>query len=737
MIAALSNIQDAALQLAACGCPVFPVHSVDEQGRCSCGSPACSSPGKHPRAGHGVKDATTDSVQIHEWWEQWPDANIGLATGEVSGIIVLDVDPRHGGDRSLEMLEREYGDLPKTVSTRTGGGGRHIFFKIPNVPVSNRVGIEPGLDIRSSNGYVVVPPSTHASGNQYEWESGLSTSDTELAEMPEWLVEICCGTNKNSDEAERNLSDLIRTGVAEGQRNVTAARIAGYYIRRGDWYQKTLDELRAWNRRNKPPLSDDELERVVKSIWRREKRKQSRQKRVQGKHRGIDYNQFPLTDAGNAELFAACYGDRVRYDHKRKQWFIYDGAIWRPDLTGEVKRLAKDCARRRQEAALSIEGEEKRKKHIDWGIKSESEARIESALRLARAEPGIADNGESWDTDTKLLGVKNGILDLRTGELRKGRPEDRVTKMVPLNYDPLAKCPTWIQYLLTVLCDNTALKDYLQRLIGYTLSGETCEQILAILYGKGANGKSVLLNVLAFVLGPYAANTPFNTFELSGRNSIPADLAALQGVRLVTASEVNDGTRFNEARIKAITGQDEITARFMHQNFFTYQPQFTLWLAVNHLPIVRDSSTSFWRRVHVIPFNRTFTPQNMDKDLSRKLKKEASGILEWAVQGFLKWQKQGLQPPREVNCATRAYQCDSDTIQQFIDACCDQGSGLQVKARPLYERYRTWCDSEGISAPEMLSNRKFGEEMKQKYSFNKQGSILYSGIALRSDDTNS
>src|SRR5207249_4412834 len=220
---------------------------------------------------------------------------------------------------------------------------------------------------------------------------------------------------------------------------------------------------------------------------------------------------------------------------------------------------------------------DRRKKIAKWAIDSENKARIEAALAMARCEPPIADSGVDWDNRPMLLAVGNGIVDLETGALRHGRPEDRLILHTPVPFDPDAKCPQFERFFVEILNRDAELVDFVQRAIGYTITGLTTEQVLFLLHGTGANGKTVFLSMLRAVLGEYAHNMPFSTIELKDRASIPNDVAALADKRLVTASETNDGTRFNEARIKALTGSDPITARFLHHEFFTFRPVAKFW----------------------------------------------------------------------------------------------------------------------------------------------------------------
>ena len=264
---------------------------------------------------------------------------------------------------------------------------------------------------------------------------------------------------------------------------------------------------------------------------------------------------FPTTDAGNAELFAHLYGDRLRYDHRRKRWLLWGSHSWMPDQKSQVTRMAKEAARHRFQQAASIDNLREREAEARWAIQSENKFRIDAMLNLARAEKPIAEAGDRWDLDSWLLGVANGVLNLRTGDLRPGTQSDCITMTTDVPFDPQATCPRWERFVAEIFAGDDELIDYIQRASGYSLTGDTSEQCHFLCWGEGWNGKTTFQRVQRDVLGDYGANTPFSTLEMSARSSIPNDLAALQGRRLVTASELNEAVRLNEARLKMLAGR--------------------------------------------------------------------------------------------------------------------------------------------------------------------------------------
>ena len=422
------------------------------------------------------------------------------------------------------------------------------------------------------------------------------------------------------------------------------------------------------------------------------------------------------TDAGLAERFARSRGLDLRFNHRRNLWLNYLDHRWQPDRNGGTCRLMIGFARKLQEEALEIPDRKLREEALKVGLKVESKAGLDRMEAIAKNLLPIADAGDGWDADPWLLGAPNGVIDLRSGELRAGDPADRITMTIGAAYDATATCPRWEQFLEEIFVGRTELIEWVQRFVGYSLTGRVIEQILAVAYGVGANGKSTFLEVLGAMCGDYAWNMPFSTIELRQRASIPNDLAALQGRRFVTASETNDGVRLNESRIKTLTGSDTVTARRLYREHFQFQPTAKFWLAVNHKPTVRDDSHGFWRRLRLIPFTRTFDGVACDEELKDTLLTETPGVLNWAITGCLAWQQQGLDPaPEIVLAATREYQGDSDPLRDFLEECCEVDTAATVPASVLYGTYVRWCDRQKLSRDDRMSRQQFGGRIGNRF----------------------
>ena len=510
---------------------------------------------------------------------------------------------------------------------------------------------------------------------------------------------------------------------------------------------EAFDVLSEWNRRCQPPWTDRELQAKIDGALRygdepfggriddRPIVPSTEQSRATDDVSPILETPSTradaddrLTEAGAAERFARLHGDRVRFDHRRSLWLMWRSHRWEPDADAAVTRLALDFARTWQREAIEIPDPDQRAATVKFAIKLERRDAMNNALAIAKAIKPIADPGDAWDRDPYLLGAANGVVDLRTGQLRPGVPTDGITMQTAAAFDADAPCPRWRRFVSEIVGGDAAMVSFLQRAIGYSLSGITTEQVLFVLYGTGANGKGTLTNTLARALGDYGWNMPFATIEMHSRSGIPNDLAALMNRRFVIASETNDGARLNEARVKALTGCDPITARFLHGEFFTFEPVGKFWLSVNHKPVVRDDSLGFWRRIRLIPFTERF---DVNPSLADNLETEASGILAWCVAGCLAWQRDGLHPPAVVTEATRAYEEDSDPLAAFLDEACDRDPEATVGARQLFEHYRVWAEQHGLGDRERLSATMFGRKMSERLTATKgRGGKVYFGLSI-------
>jgi P4 family phage/plasmid primase-like protien len=441
-----------------------------------------------------------------------------------------------------------------------------------------------------------------------------------------------------------------------------------------------------------------------------------------------------LTDLGNAKRFVKACGIDIRYCFHTKKWYVWTGRRWAADDKGIIFKKAKRVVQSILAEAAEIQDPEVRKAFIRHERVSESDSRIKAMVSLTQSEGEIPVRLKDFDANPNLLNTVGGTIDLFTGKLATHRRSDMLTKMSPVAYDSGAQCPTWGLFLNQVTAGDKALQDYLQRCVGYSLTGETKEHALFLLYGKGANGKSTFLEVVRHVIGDYAQTADFGSFMVSKNQTVRNDLAKLNGARLVTATESESGKRMSEAVVKQLTGGDTVTARFLYSEHFEFVPQFKLWLGTNHKPKIVGSDDGIWRRIRLIPFTVQISKEQQDKDLSKKLKAEAVGILNWALEGLRQWQKLGLAEPETVTEATSEYRADQDVLQHFIDARCKTGVGERVKSSSLYADYKLWAD---VAGEFVMSERDFGNAMTDRgYSrYRTSRERGWEGIALTTEET--
>lgn len=412
------------------------------------------------------------------------------------------------------------------------------------------------------------------------------------------------------------------------------------------------------------------------------------------------------TDRGNALRLIRVCGEDLLYCERVGRWYVWDGQRWVQDWRGLVYKAAeKTIDALWEEARRAPNGH--RADLLAWAQKSEDGRRIREMIRLAQHH--VAVEPEVFDADPGVLNTPAGLVDLATGEIRPHDRAARASKITAVAPDPRCRPRLWEACLAEWMDYDAELMDFLQRLVGLTLFGTVEEHVLPIHHGDGANGKSTFLNTLQDILGDYACTVPVQALLHQDRVSVgpTPELARLQGARLAVAAEPDEGVRLAEGLIKQLTGDDVITARYLHQQPFEFRPSHTLHLAVNHLPQIRGRDTGIWRRVKRIPWTVTIPEERRDPRLRQKLREEWPGILWWAVEGAVRYRAEGLKPPAKVEAATREYASREDVIGRFIAECCVTGPGLWCYASDLYHAYEQWA--EGAEA--VLSQAKFGRAM--------------------------
>lgn len=431
--------------------------------------------------------------------------------------------------------------------------------------------------------------------------------------------------------------------------------------------------------------------------------------------------RFQRTDLGLAQRFAKQHGDRVRFCHAWGKWLCWGGVRWKIDDTGEAMRRAKQTAQRLfDEVAKASDNDVQNA--VAFALASQGRCRLEATLELAKSEQPIPVTVDQLDADGWQLNTESGTIDLRTGILRPNDPGDLFTKTTGTEYfdGPGWDCPIWTGFLDEIFAGDSELIRFVKRLCGVALVGEQREHLLPILWGHGANGKSVFTGALQHVLGDYAGNCAPGLLMSDGRSEHPTQLADLFGKRLVILSETADGGRLNEALVKSLTGGDRIKARRMREDYWEFNPTHLPVMVTNHRPQVVGTDNGIWRRLLLIPFEVTIPPEKQDKSLPEKLRAEAPGILRWCVEGCLEWQREGLSPPERVRLATDQYRGECDSIGSWLTATARLVKDGSTPNTTAYASYQRFCEAEGYQALTQttfsieLSNRGFTKVRKTK-----------------------
>jgi putative DNA primase/helicase len=426
------------------------------------------------------------------------------------------------------------------------------------------------------------------------------------------------------------------------------------------------------------------------------------------------------TELGNAERLVAAHGHRLRYCRPLGKWFAWDDHRWAMDDTGVVERAAKETVRAIYREAADIVDDQQRRAMAQWAMKSEQRSVIKNMIDLASTEPGIAILPEELDRDPYALNCPNGTVDLRTGRLQPHRQQDLISKCTAVPCDLQADCPLWRETLATIFDRDDELIAYVQRALGYSLSGDIGEHAMFLCFGTGRNGKNTVLDTVRTLLSDYATVVNPRLLLSAGSNDHPAMIADLLGRRFVPTSEIEEGERLAESLVKRLTGDKTVKARFMRGNPFEFPLLCKLWMLANCKPEIHGQDEGIWSRIRLIPFEVFIPPENQIKNLSERLiQDEGPAILGWLVRGCLEWQQHGLGEPAKVIEALRSYRSEQDVVGDFIGQCCESflenpslRDSVRVKAADLYMRYATWCKDNGEKTA--LTNRRFGSEMTRR-----------------------
>lgn len=455
------------------------------------------------------------------------------------------------------------------------------------------------------------------------------------------------------------------------------------------------------------------------------------------KSQPMEIRSETFDDMGNARRLITASGNQIRYNYTDNIWLLWDGCKWAKDDTGGIFRLCdRAVASMEQELAIyqknADAGKENANEMLEAFQKHMKKSRSFNAKKAMEQETKhlVPVTAMELNRGHNLLNTPGGIVDLRTGKITECDPQKYMTMAVKCAPAETANCPRWEQFLQEIFCGDGDLVRFIQKAIGYSLTGSTAEQCVFFLLGSGSNGKSTFVEILRHMFDSYATNVQAESIMMRGKSggSASSDIARLAGARFVTSAEPSEGMRINEGLLKQISGEDVVTARKLYGNEFDFTPHFKLWMSTNHKPIIRGTDDGIWRRIRIIPFDARFDDSKKDRTLKYKLVKELPGILRWAIDGCLLWQSEGLVMPRAVQQATDAYRAEMDVVSAFLDACCVTGRQYEENSSRLYAAYCSWA---GANNEYVMSNTKFGIELSKRFrKVRKSNGRFYMGVSV-------
>ncbi len=532
----------------------------------------------------------------------------------------------------------------------------------------------------------------------------------------------------SSHGGDESAADLALCNILAFWTNGDAARIDRLFRQSGMMRPK-------WDtRRGESTYGQMTIDRAIAGT-RNGYEPRSRRNRNEASQPPSDLDKYRGTDDANAAIFLELHGLDVRFCPPWDKWLLWTGSHWRIDERLDVERLSSSVARHLYRVA-GDEPNSKTRREIA-GLAGKLEGTAKQRTMLEATKHRVVVHHSDLDKGHFLLNVGNGTIDLETGALRDHRRSDLLTHDTAIPYSQTARSPLWSRFLSEVFSGDADLVRFVQRAIGYSLTGDVREQILLICHGVGSNGKSVFLNILRALLGELALQAAPDLLIADRNSRHPTEQADLFGKRLVVCQETREGGRLNETLVKQLTGGDAVRARRMREDFWTFEPTHKLWLSTNHRPEIRGTDYAIWRRIRLIPFDVRFTddgPNRKNPNIERELMTELPGILAWAVQGCLDWQRHGLKAPDAVTKATAGYQGDMDLLAAWIADCCVIDKTTKAPKKLLYESYCAWCEANG-ERPE--TQRKISQRLQERgFTEHKggAGTRFWLGIGLLASD---
>ena len=430
----------------------------------------------------------------------------------------------------------------------------------------------------------------------------------------------------------------------------------------------------------------------------------------------------------------------LKFNAVDKKWFFFNGSYWQEDIGNQrvelaAERVANSIKKEKPELSFSTKTDEDKAMNEWYRFQKDSRSHMAKMHMIDEFKKYVIVKHGEFDKEDMLLNTESGYVDLSSGELHDHDIDKKFSHQTVAEYSDNVDAPLWEKFLNQIFNNDEELIHYVQKAIGYSFTGSVDEQCLFILNGRGRNGKSVFSNVVSDVAGNYAKQMNVQTIvaKKNQSGSANSDIARLEGARIVTSSELNEGDRFDESLVKQLTGGDKILARFLYGSEFEYKPKFKIWMATNHLPIIRGTDDGIWRRIKIIPFNIQIPREKVDKKLEYKLKAEYTGILNWIVQGAIMWQQEGLEDPEAVTKVIETYRAEMDPLDAFLEESCTTGQNYSIKAREMYDAYHEWAKE---SEEYKMSLNKFGREMSKKLlRVKRRDGWYYVGLKLKEPDS--
>jgi len=659
-----------ALHYARRGFLVVPMHTVEDK-VCSCPDAACKRPGKHPCTAHGVKDATMDKNRIKKLWRESPSPNVGIAPGDRSGILVLDIDPRHGGDTSLKKCKAELGPLPETATSETGGGGLHLFFEHPGFAIRKDTAgklLGVGVDVLST-GSIVIACLRHVSGKRYAWRAGRTLEDVGVAKLPQaWLDRL---RRPNFKEIPRADDGSNSRRIAEGRRNNHLSSLAGTMRRFGASRKAISVALKAENaKRCSPPLDHQEVRGIVASIMKY---------RTTGS--GIDVAE-ELMQLALDRYFKSGY--HLLHATDGRFWY-YAACQWQPVtdqwLSGKVLEVIQ-CNPAKGQKTASL---------------------LSQALTLLKAKLAQKDDVLAFVADPpRVINCKNGELWLREDggvELQRHRPTSHLRDCLDVAYDSEAKCPEYDDALREIFSkadDSQEMVRHWNELVGYIIQPGRNIPLIAVLLGGGDNGKTVAIRTVIRLLG----NQLVHAQRVEDLDKSRFALGSLLGKRLFLDDDVRAGARLPDGTLKMISEAKEVTGELKFHPSFNFVVRTVPVLLCNNIPSLADLSHGMRRRLMVIPFDRRFTDEDRDTELFQRIwDKELPGVLNRALKGYKRLVERNFRfdLPESVKRAGERWLQQANPLPGFIDAQCMKSDGGKILIGEFYSAYVKWTQGMGYT----------------------------------------